>query len=104
MCVDGLTSLILQAADISLELPEVLLLRARLEEGEALQVQLTEALAADGDDRADVATLRDLAAAAHSCGLALQGAQRRVCSAGCAAAGAALMRVHCRLFCSSRCL
>lgn len=72
--VRALTDLADEVVDVGLELPEQQLLRERLDEGAALQDQITEVLAAEGDDRYDVHTLRGLQQQASSCGLALQGA------------------------------
>lgn len=65
--------ILVQVADVGLELPELALLRARLAQGEGLQEQLDEALGAEGEERASIASLKALQQQASSCGLALSG-------------------------------
>jgi hypothetical protein len=71
--VRQLTELADEVLDVGLELPEQQLLRQRLEEGQALQDQITEVLATEGDERYDVHGLRELQQQASTCGLALGG-------------------------------
>jgi hypothetical protein len=60
-------------ADIGLALPELQLLRSRLQQGEALQEQLDDVLGASGQERANINALKALQQHASSCGLALIG-------------------------------
>ncbi|WIA16623.1 hypothetical protein OEZ85_013288 [Tetradesmus obliquus] len=69
-----------EVADVGLELPELALLRARLAQGEGLQEQLDEALGAEGEERASIASLKALQQQASSCGLALSGLDRLAAS------------------------
>lgn len=72
--VGTLSQLAEEVLDVGLELPEQQLLKQRLEEGSALQEQISDVLGAEGDDRYDVHGLRDLQQQASTCGLALEGA------------------------------
>jgi hypothetical protein len=70
---------VLQVSDIGLDLPELQLLLSRLQQGDALQEQLDDLLAASGEERASINTLKALQQHASSCGLALSGVSVCVC-------------------------
>jgi hypothetical protein len=81
---------VLQVADIGLDLPELQLLRSRLQQGEALQEQLDDVLGAAGAERASINSLKALQQQASNCGLALSGGcfQYQICLLVLGAAGA----------------